>query len=194
MSWEETSRNEHGCPCGGGTYTVAVFCDDWGRSEERWQMNCPACRERYGLHKYYYEDKAMSSEAYLWVRRELLREADDVRARLHKTRGEALTLGAARYIDKWLSYFHGAKTKKEVWRRLTDDGQRYPSLSAFYSRVRNHDVQGYLRSEFRFGNSPAILEALGIVDNEVTEKLEVAGEAERVLQETQQRMLREGFR
>lgn len=49
MNWELSRASKHKCPCGQGTYTIRTFLDDWKRSEEQWDMDCPKCRRKYDL-------------------------------------------------------------------------------------------------------------------------------------------------
>lgn len=47
MSWEIDSETIELCPCGEGNYAVQQMSDDWGRHNERWIMNCNACKGKY---------------------------------------------------------------------------------------------------------------------------------------------------
>jgi hypothetical protein len=90
--------------------------DDWNRTDESVRYGCPKCA------------KAAADKE----RREREREEDNNRR--EKT---ARDLFKKRHLAKWLSLYEGLN-KKAAWRRLTSEGKRYPSLSAFYSYVSPH--------------------------------------------------------
>jgi hypothetical protein len=47
LSWEETGRRRYPCPCGKGEYEEVDYMDDWNRTDEKHEMVCPDCKERY---------------------------------------------------------------------------------------------------------------------------------------------------
>lgn len=194
MSWEEMSNSQYKCPCGLGTYTIKFFMDDWNRSEERWEMDCPTCKQNYRLYTYYYYDSGMECKSYLWVPREAYTKVENIGVQLNKAKKEVVGIATSRYMDKWLVYFQDARTKKEIWRRLTDNGKRYPSLSTFYTHTRNRSPETYLRREFHYDNVPVILQKLGIIDNEVNEKLQATRQIEGKFREGKEQLKKEGYK
>lgn len=136
----------------------------------------------------------MKWKAYLWVPKELYEEVNNIEARLNRAKNEVVDIARSRYMDKWLWHFRDAKTKKEIWRRLTDNGKRYPSLSSFYAHTRNKDLETYLRQEFCYDNLPAILEKLDTVDNELSQRIETVREIERELRTVKEQLKKEGYK
>ncbi|CEG13797.1 conserved hypothetical protein [groundwater metagenome] len=194
MSWEEMSHRQYKCPCDAGTYTITSLMDDWNRSEERWEMDCTICKQKYHLYTYHYYDSGMACEAYLWVPRKSYEEMKNVEEHLERTKKEIVDLAHSRYVDKWHSYFDGAKTKKEVWRRLTNNGKKYPSLSTFYSHTKNDDLTKYIRHYFYYDNLAYILEKLGIKDDEINKMILNVKEFEDRLNGIKEQLKKEGYR
>ena len=67
MSWEDIRTLEESCPCGAGLYTVTLRSDDWGRSEQRWEMICSECADTYELSENYLVRKGMTENNFSWV-------------------------------------------------------------------------------------------------------------------------------
>lgn len=193
MSWEEMSVRQYKCPCGSGTYTVRGFMDDWNRSEERWEMDCPICKQKYQLYTYHYYDSGMVCDAYLWVPRKLYEEMKGIEEKLERTKEEISGIAHSRYMDMWLSYFNDAKTKKEVWRRLTGNGKKYPSLSTFYSHTKNDDLTKYISHYFDYDNLTFILKKLEIKDSEIDKKILRVKEIKDRLDHMKVQMKKEGY-
>lgn len=170
MSWEEIHVEKLKCPCGKGTYTVRLLMDDWNRSEENWEMDCPICKKKYQLYEYNYHDSGLDCKAYLWVVKKLYEEMVKDKKHLEQTKISLVNSAKTRYKDKWLFYFHDAKTKKEVWRKLTDDGNRNLNLSTFFSHTQNDDIIKYVRDYFNYNNLLFILNKLEIKDNGIEKK------------------------
>ena len=64
---------------------------------------------------------------------------------LHKVQADALLLAREMYLENWMLYFSGARTKKDIWSRLTDDGKREPSHEVFDEFVNRNNLSEYLR-------------------------------------------------
>ena len=188
------SRKQYKCPCGSGTYTVISLTDDWNRSEEQWEMDCSICKQIYQLYSYYYYDSGMTCEAYLWVSKKLYEEMKNVEQEFEKAKKEIIDQANSRYMKIWLSYFNDAKTKKEVWRRLTDNGKKYPSLSTFYSQTKNNDITKYIRNYFYFDNLTYIFEKLGIDDKDINKMIMNVKEIEKKLNGIKEKLNKEGYR
>jgi hypothetical protein len=167
--------------------------DDWNRSEERWEMDCIKCKKQYCLYQYSYLDSGMNCRTFLWVRREELEKVDKIEAQLTKAKEEVVKKAKARYMDMWLSYFQDVKSKKEIWRRLTDNGKRYPSLSAFYNHTKDTTLQSYLRGEFTYESMPVILQKLHVADREISRVLRLAKQVDSGLHKAKARLVREGY-
>ena len=194
MSWEEMSSTKSKCPCGQGTYTVRSYMDDWNRLEDRWEMDCPECQERFQLYTYYYLDSGMTWDSKIWVLSEEFERYRLIEEELEIIKVEVVGLFISRYLDRWISYFDDTKTKKDVWRRLTDNGERYPSLSTFYSHIRGSDVLEYLRKEVNFHNLPFMITKLGIVDILIVEKLAQIENLENEVRISDRQLIKTGFR
>ena len=194
MSWEEINTYRSKCPCGSSTYTVRSFMGDWNRSEERWEMDCVKCKRQYCLYQYSVLDSGMTCKVFRWVRREELKKVEKIEAQLTKAKEEIVKNAKALYVDMWLSYFQDAKSKKEIWRRLTDDGKRYPSLSAFYNHTKDTDLQSYLREEFKYKSISVILQKLHVADREISRKLRLAEQIDSELYKAKDRLIKEGYK
>lgn len=153
------------CPCGAGTYTVTLRSDDWGRSDERWCMSCPACQAAYQLVTFHGDYKGTLDIRYGWVPKERCAEADRLRKQASSMVARAEELAFARYYQRWIGTLNRT-TKKSLWRSITANGGRYPSLSTFYTDVKTTDLDLYLKRYFE-SNGPALLQELGIVDLEI---------------------------
>jgi len=136
----------------------------------------------------------MQFNAYLWVPRESYEKIEEIERQLERTKEEIVNLEHSRYMDAWLSYFNTVKTKKEVWRILTDDGKRYPSLSTFYSDVRDSDLRHYLREYFSYDNLAFVLKKLKIEDKEIDEKILHVKEIESMLDDMREQLKKEGYK
>lgn len=194
MSWEEMRVRKYKCPCGSGTYTVRSFMDDWNRTEESWEMDCPICKKKYQLYTYHYYDSGMMCNAYLWVPKDLYSEMEKIKERLEKSKEEVVNLARSRYMGMWLSYFSDAKTKKEVWRRLTNNGERYPSLSTFYSNIKNNNIRKYIADYFCHDNLAFILEKLRIKDADIYKKTLEIKELDDKLDNMRENLIKKGYR
>ena len=193
MSWELSGAREHKCPCGQGTYTVRTFTDDWNKSEEQWDMDCPKCKRRYFLYSYTGPNIGPQMRSHRWVRKQTLSRVLRVEAQVEKAKDGVVNLAASRYESKWLAYFNGAKSKKGAWQKLTDGGRRYPSLATFYSQTAKMDLQGYLLQQFNFDGLSIIVEKVGSGDKELKKQLDEVKESELELEVSKNRMLEEGF-
>jgi hypothetical protein len=63
-----------------------------------------------------------------------------------------------------------------VWAALTEDGSRYPSLSTFYSHVRNQSLRSVLDGYFERHSVTTVIRILGLTDailNEMLSKSEM---------------------
>ncbi|MDA1189072.1 MAG: hypothetical protein O2854_05275, partial [Chloroflexi bacterium] len=194
MSWEEISSNELECPCGEGTYTAKSFVDDWNRSERRWEMNCPKCKQVYLLHTYYEYESGKSCGSHVWVRKEHYEAVQKIKTQLVGEKEHVVNLAERRYMQAWLSYFEDAKSKKEIWRRLTEAGRLYPGLATFYSHTKHMNPETYLRREFSYKNLPKILQKLNIIDEPIQLRLRATMGLEEGLDEAENRLIREGHR
>lgn len=168
--------------------------DDWNRSEERWEMDCLTCKQNYRLYTHHYYDSGMACSSCLWVQNGQYESVERIEAQLTKAKEDVVRVATSRYMDKWLSYFQDAKSKKEIWRRLTDNGRRYPSLSTFYAHTRHMDPESCVRKEFDYGNVLIILQKLGITDEEINGKLQAAKQVENRLREAIEWLIKEGYK
>lgn len=69
MSWDIDRETKHDCPCGESTYTIQERSDDWGRSDERWIMNCVKCKDLYKLKSDYIYRGGIEEEIKAWIRK-----------------------------------------------------------------------------------------------------------------------------
>jgi hypothetical protein len=193
MSWELSSAMKHKCPCGQGTYTVRTFMEDWNRSEEQWDMDCPKCKRKYYLYAGSDPKSGMLLRSNCWVKRQTLSRVLRVEEQVEKAKNGVVRLATSRYETKWLAYFKEAKSRKEAWQRLTDDGRRHPSLATFYNHSAKMDLQGYLLQQFTYEGLSVIVEKVGAGDKELKKTLDAVKKREFELQNSKTRMLKDGF-
>lgn len=194
MSWEVISTSTHNCPCGLGSYLVVVLSDDWGRTEERWEMRCLKCSSEFALYKYHYQDSGEVWPAYVWVRVEALHRVHAAEANLATFQDRVIATAKSRHLAQWMNHFAPASSRKDLWRRLTDNGKRYPSLSTFYQHTRGSDPLEYVAQRFTFQDLAWILEKLAIEDKELDDSLHQAARMERDLSLLKANLIRQGHR
>ena len=170
MSWEETRRSEHRCPCGAGTYTVVFLMDDWNRTEERWTMNCSTCKNNYVRHTFWYLDSGMTAESYRWVRCEALHAYQECVRAHEQLQRKISNTARVRHLEKWRALFTDCHSKKAVWLCLTG-GRGYPSLPTFYAHIRPLGVDHYIEAWFTWQHLPEILYRLKVTDADIQELL-----------------------
>lgn len=121
MSWEETSAEQHPCPCGHGVFTIRRRMDDWGRSKEHWEMNCGRCAKTYTLHAFTYYRHGLRQAGCRWVPSGIFKQAQSLRKKARQHQARALEIAKRRYLKMWLSSFED-QCKKAAWARLTSSG------------------------------------------------------------------------
>lgn len=193
MNWELSSAKAHKCPCGQGTYTIRIFLDDWKRSEEQWEMDCPKCRRKYYLYSNTDSNSGMQLRSNRWVKKRTLSRVLRVEPRVENAKMGVVNLATSKYETKWLAYFKEAKSRKAAWQRLTDGGKRYPSLATFYDHTAKMDLQEYLLQQFNFNSLSIIVDKVGSGDKELKKQLGAVKERELELQISKTRMLEDGF-
>ncbi|MGJ7568878.1 hypothetical protein ACSFBM_33850 [Variovorax sp. GB1R11] len=172
MSWDEAAPTYRPCPCGAGKYAVISRFDDWNRSDERWEMHCPACATKYDLYvRNYTGRKGMAATFRGWVLRNLLGELAAASAKLNDAKQSLATFASAQLGDHWLAYFAG-RTKKAIWSELTEGGKCYPSLQAFYTQTRNSSPERILKEYFSYRRLPTVVRILGLSpESELAQRL-----------------------
>ena len=194
MSWEETSRIDHKCPCGQSTYTVVSLSDDWNRHEERWEMNCPNCKKNYELLQQEVFRSGFYEEVNLWVPAIPCRDVEILKKQLYAAKHEVTQIALSRYLDRWLDFFEGIKTKKNIWQILTHNGQKQPSLATFYNHIKNTSKEDYLKQWFDYNNIPEILQELEVIDEDLNQQVQRTRELADELKNAETRLRQMGFR
>ncbi|MDQ7797379.1 MAG: hypothetical protein RDU76_00360 [Candidatus Edwardsbacteria bacterium] len=164
MASSGNQAQKYKCPCGKSYYTVHSYYDQAGLFDEHWEMNCCRCKQRYQLSSLLKESGRGLNEAYLWAPINIFSELAIVEDQLHRAQGDMLALARELYLERWLGYFSGAKTRKDVWRRLTDGGKRAPSYRLFVRSAPRDNLEDYLQRYFHYFNVDHILEKLGVRD------------------------------
>lgn len=49
MSWEEIRRKEIKCPCKKGAVALIAYMDDWNRTKDSVNIECPECKRKYEI-------------------------------------------------------------------------------------------------------------------------------------------------
>lgn len=145
-------------------------------------MHCRRCDTNYALYTYYGNRKGITETYYGWVPKPLLRELAELRERIEKEeRGLASDL-KARYGEKWRHHFTDKK-KKAIWSELTQDGQTYPSLSTFYSHVRNSGLARVLEEYLAYREVETVIRVLELNDAELASMIERIQELEQATEQ-----------
>lgn len=144
MSWEVMQTTIGPCACGAGTETYTLEIDDWNRTRNATEINCPVSREK--------REQEVAADRRREERRDSL---------LRKT----LALATERYCAAWLELFAGM-TKKAAWQRYTG-GKGYPALGTFYQHVKHagglsQHLEWCLKNDLEH-----CLKVLGIEDGEI---------------------------
>lgn len=164
MPLQQNQVQKYKCPCGKSYFTVNSYHDENGLFDEHWQMGCPHCEQLYQLNTHVMEKDGQLQEAYLWTPISLFSELTITESQLHKVQADALLLAREMYLEKWMLYFSGARTKNDIWSRLTDDGKREPSYEVFDEFVNRKNLSEYLQNYFQHHNLDYILKKLNIQD------------------------------
>ena len=184
MSWEDGLPIQNPCPCGNGLYTVVQRSDDWGRYEERWEMHCPSCLQRYGLYSFEYNRKGIASTGHRWLPRRMLSELAVAASEVEGARKDLSAYAIAQFQEQWKEHFRG-KAKKAIWRELTEDGKQYPSLSTFYLQIRESNLEKQLALYFEYPQLPTVARVLQVSNSELHSRLAGVQALERRLEEKQ---------
>lgn len=180
MSWEDHAPTRRPCPCGKGHYTVFQRSDDWGRFEERWEMECGACKEKYGLHSATYNRKGIHETSSGWVPHAVLQEVAAARLRVEEADKRLTADAASQFGEPWRAHFDG-KAKKTIWSELTEDGKCYPSLGTFYTHVRDSGLDRVLARYFDRRELSTVIRILGPSASTLGERMAEVERLEREL-------------
>lgn len=158
MSWEEDFRRKYPCPCGKGEYEEVHYSDDWGRSETRYKMLCPKCKEKYVYdHTVIYGHPGNEVERG-WVLKSVIEAEQEHR---ENVREKAKML----YFKFWKAKFRNLKSKKQIWKILTLNGKYYPSLGTFYKHTKAYtqeEMTEYIDHFFNYHDLKRVFEVCGI--------------------------------
>jgi hypothetical protein len=171
MSWDVVTDDKRTCPCGSGHYRVVVRSDGWGRSEQNWSMECPECEKNYALAVRHDIDSGMSVARFCWVPLALSQEVSALEGDARRQIEEVEMVARERYSEKWHRHFEGV-AKKAIWTQLTDSGKEYPSLSTFYTHIREFGgLNAVLDRYFGLEYLPRMLRILGVMDDDLRERM-----------------------
>lgn len=182
MSWEESEPINRPCPCGAGHYAVIERSDDWNRIDERWEMHCPACAPKYGLYARDYTHKGMAATYRGWLPRSVLQEFAAATTAVEEAKKRLTAYAVDTVGERWKTHFAG-KTKKAVWRELTEDGKHYPSLGTFYAHVCDSGLARVLERYFDPRDLSTVVRILGPSGSELAARIVEAERMERALHE-----------
>lgn len=192
MSWEESEPIKQPCPCGQGHYTMIQRSDDWGRFDERWEMHCLVCEAEYGLYGHDYTRKGMVVTYRGWVLRHVLQELATASAAVEEARKRLASYATDEFGERWTAHFAG-KTKKAIWRELTEDGKHYPSLGTFYKHVAESGMAHVLKRYFDPRELPNVIRLLGPSTSDLRERMADAERLERELDAQNSRARQQAF-
>jgi len=158
MSWEEDFRNRYPCPCGKGEYEEIHYSDDWGRTETRYVMLCPSCKEKYVYDHTVIPGHPGDEIERGWVLKSVL-EAE------HKHRKSVEEKAKTLYFKLWKKKFKSLRTKKQMWEILTLNGKYYPSLGTFYKHTKGYtqeEMTKYIDGFFNYHDLKRVFEVCGV--------------------------------
>ncbi|MDI1302668.1 MAG: hypothetical protein PSX71_12240 [bacterium] len=147
MSWEEMVPETKPCWCGKGTITYRMQMDDWNRTRNSREINCPVCLEQANRES------------------EERRQREESKKALYE---KAKALAENSHLEHWLSRYSGL-SKKAAWQLYTS-GKGYPSLGTFYKNTKNEGLANYMRRSFLSDFEDA-LKKMNVIDEEVQELL-----------------------
>jgi len=185
--------SKYKCPCGKGYYTVNHYHDDQGPFDEHWEMNCGDCKQRYQLSSFLKETGRGLSEVYFWAPINIFSELAIVEGQLQKAQNDILALARELYLEKWIIYCCRGESKKDIWRRLSDDGRREPDFELFDSLVTDLNMSEYLKDYFHYHNMEYILKKLGVRDLRLDDMNRTIARHQQRLERIQAMMRMEGF-
>ncbi|MEP1032482.1 hypothetical protein [Ekhidna sp.] len=176
MSWEIISEKKKTCPCKSGFYTVTLKLDDWNRMEEFWNMNCSHCEDDYILHHDFVTSSGLNEKRYFWIKKSQWLKFENLKSEAKKFRDLSVEIARREYQELWNQYFF-KKKKKFIWKALTNNGSVYPSLSTFYTHIKEWGIEQYLSDFFKNYNSLA-LQILNVENKEISSLREKANSLE----------------
>lgn len=194
MATSLESTYERTCPCGNGTYAVAVSATDWGGSTEQWTMRCDDCRTQYALFDFTQREKDRQWIAHVWVR------ASDglaLNALDEKIAGATASIeqqARSALLEQWMALPPSVESKKRLWELLTDSGAiEYPSLATFYAQVRRIGLDRYWEQEFSLSNMNRVLAVLDHDDHEIQTAMGQLDHLRNERSEQERRLIADGF-
>jgi hypothetical protein len=164
MSLLHNHQHKYKCPCGKGHYTVNIYNDKSGPVDEHWKMNCIHCKQSYQLSSILKKTKYGVNESYVWTPISIFGDLAFAEGQLHKAENDLMSMARELYLEKWILYFSGARTKREIWNRMTDNGQREPDFYLFDQMVYEYNLSEYLERYFQYHNLEHILKKLNVRD------------------------------
>lgn len=192
MSWEESEPATRLCPCGVGHYTVIARSDDWGRSDERWEMHCVSCRANYALYTYHHNRKGLIETYYGWLPVVFMHELTALETAIEGEKSQLTEYANKHYGERWHNHFNG-KPKKTIWRELTQEGKEYPSLSTFYSHARNSSLPSLLNNYFRYREIQTVIRVLELNDGNLDALIEHIQKLEKECEEKHSQARHQAF-
>ena len=144
MSWEEISREDSPCKCGKSTMTRIFEMDDWNRTRNHTEIQCPVCHKE-AIREIEEKEKKEKQRALLYE--------------------QAKNIALQKYLNQWLEKYEGLN-KKQAW-LLLSSGSGYPSLATFYKHTKEEGLLNYLTRQFNY-DFCEILKEMNISDSEIT--------------------------
>lgn len=133
-----------------------------------------------------------TSSSDFWVLKEDKQALDDSEKQIKRKKDVTLSIGQARYLQRWLDTFVD-KPKKRIWTELKSIAHhRVPSLGTFYTRTKDESLEHYLREWFDAEKLISILAFLGIRDSEITEAYAQLNEQSQKSERAKREMLSRG--
>lgn len=158
------------CPCGESYFTIKSFHDSNGPFEEHWEMKCGRCKQGYQLSSVLGETKRGPSEMYLWAPRNIHADLGLAESNLKKAQKEVLNIAHEMYLEQWILYCFKGKNKREIWNRMTSNGQKEPQFALFENLLLSLDFAEVLTNYFNYQNMDYIFDKLDIT-NEVLDEM-----------------------
>jgi len=129
------------------------------------------CKKNYAIHSFWENDSGLSFEVKYWIKKEILTSLEDNENHHKNLMDGAMEYAKKRYLNQWLGVFQNIRSKKQIWDVLGSLFSNQPSLSAFYTHVKNEGIDAYLTREFNFQNLENLLLHLKVEDSNMIEQL-----------------------
>jgi len=155
-------------------------------------MYCASCRTHYALYTYHHNRKGLIETYYGWLPVVFMHELTTLVTAIEDEKSQLTKYASTHYGEKWRNHFSG-KTKKTIWRELTQEGEQYPGLSTFYSHARSSSMHSLLNDYFRYREIQTVIRVLELDDGNLGAPIEHIQKLEKELEEKHSQARHQAF-